>query len=645
MDIKNTIPQIIHQIQEENDTSQLSVYLSALYDTWILKHPLWQYKLWSLQDVKTLIQNNFPDLFKYNVNDEFLLRVARNFILYSEGGVFVDSDFKCIQPFDHLIEDVSFSLFTDPHDINNQILSDSIVISKKEHPFLKFIISHLKENLEHCIEIAGNTFINEMFCKYSAKDEISILPFSIGNPCTRYEIKICEHQLFLKDYIQEKASKAYAICYYKKEKRNKGRIMPKRLTDVLYISTSVGCVGGAFNAGYRIHMGLRKIGLRSKMLVLNSGMTANRNIFDEVHIASREKDEICGYDRDMLPLQVYPQYSISTHGFSPAVVGIDLIKNIEQFNPKIVVLHGINGGFVTIEDIGRIQGKVIWRLPDCWAFTGGCYYYGDCKRYLTECGKCPKLGSIDDNDLSYEIWKRKEEAWKKIDMTVVVPTLWMKNVVENSVLLKDKEVHVIPNGLDLELYYPVNKQIARKALKISLNKKIILFGAINAFDPRKGFQFLLKALRILSEKHKDEYYFVVFGADTQVLDLDIPTKFLGYIRDQYILQLAYSAADVMIVPSLEEAFGQTVTEAMACATPVISFLGTGPESIIEHKKTGYLARYVDERDLSEGIEWSLSSRELIDELSNNARICIEKKYDIKIIARQYEELFNQLLSK
>jgi glycosyl transferase, group 1/2 family protein len=174
---------------------------------------------------------------------------------------------------------------------------------------------------------------------------------------------------------------------------------------------------------------------------------------------------------------------------------------------------------------------------------------------------------------------------------------------------------------------------------------VILYGATNAInDRRKGFSLLLQALQSLSGAYKNEYYLVIFGAERQRLDLDIPFRFMGYVRDHQILQALYSAADVMVVPSLEEAFGQTVTEAMACATPVVSFLETGPESIIEHKRTGYLARYADEKDLAAGIEWVLSSTKLNDELSVNARARIEESYDIRIIAKQYEKLYHQLLN-
>ena len=195
--------------------------------------------------------------------------------------------------------------------------------------------------------------------------------------------------------------------------------------------------------------------------------------------------EKVGYHNDLEPLKQYPAYNMASHTFAPAMAGTDVNRYIDIFNPKIVQIHWINAGYIKIEDLGKIKKKIVWRLADCWPLTGGCYYYGDCKRYLTGCGKCPKLGSEDMDDLSHEIWKRKEKAWKEMDMVIVVPTLWMKQCVENSTLLKGRDVFVIPNGLDLDKFYPVRKEVAREVLNIPSDKKVILYGATNAINDRR----------------------------------------------------------------------------------------------------------------------------------------------------------------
>ena len=168
-------------------------------------------------------------------------------------------------------------------------------------------------------------------------------------------------------------------------------------------------------------------------------------------------------------------------------------------------------------------------------------------------------------------------------------------------------------------------------------------GATNESNEwRKGYGVWEEALQKLNKKRKDEYLIVICGADEQKGNLSIANRFIGYVRDHYILQSLYSAADVMIVPSLEEAFGQTVTESMACMTPVVSFFETGPAGIIEHKETGYLAKYGDVEDLAVGIEWVLEDPARLNALSKSARHRIEITYDIKVVAEQYRELYEQI---
>ena len=98
----------------------------------------------------------------------------------------------------------------------------------------------------------------------------------------------------------------------------------------------------------------------------------------------------------------------------------------------------------------------------------------------------------------------------------------------------------------------------------------------------------------------------------------------------------------MVVPSTQEAFGQTVIEAMACAVPVVAFTATGPGGIVEHRHTGYLAQYGDAEDLARGIEWVLEDHQRREELCVNAREKVLNTYDIRLVVQQYIRLYDSL---
>lgn len=139
----------------------------------------------------------------------------------------------------------------------------------------------------------------------------------------------------------------------------------------------------------------------------------------------------------------------------------------------------------------RLDLPLVWTCHDMWAFTGGCHYSGNCDRYTKSCGSCPQLHSGTDRDLSRWVWQRKHQAWKELNLTIVTPSKWLAECARNSSLCQGLRIEVIPNGLDTQIYKPINKQQARNILGLPLDAQIILFGAIGATSaPRKGFQLL-----------------------------------------------------------------------------------------------------------------------------------------------------------
>jgi glycosyltransferase involved in cell wall biosynthesis len=317
-------------------------------------------------------------------------------------------------------------------------------------------------------------------------------------------------------------------------------------------------------------------------------------------------------------------------------------------HPDIIHLHWIPQGFVSINSLQNIACPIVWTLHDSWPFTGGCHLPYDCERYKDSCGSCPALGSTSEQDISRWVFKRKKQAWKSLDITLVSPSFWLARCAQESSLFGGRRIEVIPNGLDLSTFQVMDKQSARSFFSLSGKTKVILFCAVNGLqDHNKGFHFLRSALADLAKSgHGANLELAIAGSIIQddLPDLGVKTTQFGYIRDDYILNRLYSAADVVIIPSYQEAFGQTATESMACGTPVIAFAATGLLDIVDHQVNGYLARPFDTLDLAEGIHWVL---ELADysTLSKNARKKVENYFDSNIVTAKYINLYEQILRK
>jgi glycosyltransferase involved in cell wall biosynthesis len=407
---------------------------------------------------------------------------------------------------------------------------------------------------------------------------------------------------------------------------------------VLHLSTSDIDNGGA-RAAYRLHQGLQRLGTSSQMLV--------RAKFgrDDSVIAEKSLLTKLGPPSSDLPLRLYPDRYWAM--FAPQWFPDVLASRVKQLNPDIIHLQWVCNGYLQIETLPKFQQPLVWTLHDMWPFTGGCCYNRGCDKFQDACGDCPHLNSGKSRDLSRWVWQRKAKAWANLNLTIVATSSWMAECARASSLFRHLRIETIPLGLDTDTYKPIDKRFARDLLNLPQDKQLVLFGAINpTADPRKGFDLLLPALQRLSESGwQDRLELVVFGASApeQPIDLGFKAHYLGFIQDDLALALVYAAADVTIVPSKQEAFGQTASESLSCGTPVVAFNSTGLKDIVDDRHNGYLATPFASEDLANGIEWVLADRERYQKLQYYAREKSLREFAAATQARRHVALYEEIL--
>ena len=399
--------------------------------------------------------------------------------------------------------------------------------------------------------------------------------------------------------------------------------------------------GGAARAAYRLHRTLLDRGIDSHMLV----QSKSSDDFTVETISNTKIQKGLNILRpiiDNIPVRFYENRTKTF--FSPSWFGFSkIIEKINEINPDIVHLHWICGGMIKIEDLSRIKAPIVWTLHDNWAFTGGCHIMWECEKYNYSCGACPRLGSSKENDLSRKIFTRKQKTFSQIaNMTIVGLSKWLNDCSSSSTLLKNKKHINLPNLIDTNIFKPFDKDKSRELWNLPKDKKLVLFGSISATsDVNKGFKELSQALHKLTNKNIE---FIVFGSSKpkESQEFGFKTRYLGHLHNDVSLVTLYSAVDVMIVPSLQEAFGQTASESMACGTPVVAFATTGLLDIIEHETNGYLAKPFETDDLACGIEWVLNTPDY-DELCVNARKKVLRDFDSAVVGNRYIELYEDIL--
>jgi glycosyltransferase involved in cell wall biosynthesis len=316
----------------------------------------------------------------------------------------------------------------------------------------------------------------------------------------------------------------------------------------------------------------------------------------------------------------------------------------------IINLHWINGGYLSItslKKLGALNKPIVWTLHDMWAFTGGCHYSLDCKKFQSQCNNCPSLKNAGDQDLSNKIFNQKK-FFQDINLTLVTCSKWLKQEAEQSKLFCSKRVENIPNPLDIEFYRPISIKDARHKLRLSENKFYILFGAMNIVDLRKGFDKLLHSLNKLAEElpdYKNQIEVMVFGKANEKLLNSIPYKrhYFGNLKNEDDIVAVYNSADIFVAPSIQDNLPNTVLESLSCGTPVVAYNVGGFPDMINHLKNGYLAEPGSIEDLTEGIKRYLTNEKDYQSQSTYAREKVEKYFNQNEIARKYIQLYGSLI--
>ena len=401
--------------------------------------------------------------------------------------------------------------------------------------------------------------------------------------------------------------------------------------------------GGAAIATYRLHRGLRSIGIKSKLLVRSKKTT------DISVIGPSTK-----WQKILALLRAYSEgfwlqrYHDRSGLFSSAWVLEGLASCVERLKPDVVHLFWVTSGFLRIETLRNIKTPIVWTLHDMWPFTGGCHYDNECGKFSQSCGDCPVLRSDREKDLSRQVWRRKQKAWRGLPIVVVATSHWLAEMARSSSLFGDKRVVVIPNGLDTEVYKPIDKAAARAAFNLPPDKHLVLFSAFNATsDKRKGSEFLAGALERMSKDgwgSKTELVIIGASSSEHSVDLGMKVHYIERLHDEISQVLLYSAADVVVAPSIQENLSNAVMESLACGTPVVAFDIGGMPDMIDHQENGYLAIPFDVSDLAKGIMWVLEDKNRHISLSHRACKTVIERFSIGSIARQYQALYQSLVN-
>jgi glycosyltransferase involved in cell wall biosynthesis len=418
---------------------------------------------------------------------------------------------------------------------------------------------------------------------------------------------------------------------------------------ILHLSTS-DSGGGAFRAAQRLHCELRRIGQDSRMLVLRRG-TGD----DTVAALKPPQDFLSRARRSLRARRIWRDYD-AYRATLPA--GIEPFSDDRSEFAGLIVPQLGECDLINIHWVAGLldyqsffahyprQVPLVWRLADMGALTGGCHYTQGCEKFAARCGACPQLGSSDENDLSRQIWTRKKQSLEQVGpggLHIVGTSRWIAAEACRSSLLGRFPISVIPNGLDVEDFAPRDRMFCRELWNIPRDAAVVLFAAESVANVRKGFRHLADA--VAGIRDVERLLLVSVGGGKCELPHGVRHLPMGRVNNDRMLSTLYSAADVFVIPSLQESFGQTVIESLACGTPVVGFDAGGIPDMVRPGQTGWLAPVGDTAALREAIAQALRDPEKRLEMGQNCRRVAVEEYSLDVQARAYLALYETLVPR
>ena len=421
---------------------------------------------------------------------------------------------------------------------------------------------------------------------------------------------------------------------------------------ILHISFS-DSFGGASRAAYRIHSAIsrRSKNTKSIMSVAHkaSGDTSVLKYEPSAHIKLFNKIRLkyLSLRRSQFTYEFDRYHSTASYGTGMYDTCMELIQHLHI---DIVHLHWLGDSTLSIEEVGRLPVPIVVTLHDCWFFLGSEHYPSFIDQHAFDFVDGYSNHS-PHKCLNRHTWLRKDIAWRHTNINFVATSHWLRKLASKSQLTRKTNIVQIPYPLDTLFWRPIERHYACKELGLNSTTKYILYGADGGtVDYRKGSDLLYSALQQYPETEfliKHGYELLIFGQDESSfnpLPSCIPIRCVGRINDDSILRALYSVADVMIVPSRQEAFGQTASEALSCGTPVLSFCSTGLSSVVTHKRTGYLVKQLSPHALLDGLSWLLEDACRLQKISIDSRLYALNTWDPLVIATKYTDLYRAILS-
>jgi glycosyltransferase involved in cell wall biosynthesis len=319
---------------------------------------------------------------------------------------------------------------------------------------------------------------------------------------------------------------------------------------------------------------------------------------------------------------------------------------LDKLQPDLISIHNIHGSGWPLEFVRACARRVptVWTLHDMWAITGRCVYSFDCNRYINGCdAKCPspnEYPALTPNRI-HEAWIEKRNLVDEIrNLVGVAPSIWLVNAGKSGIW-KNRRLEHIPNGIPQDVFRPIERRIARTALGLACEGRVMIAAADNLLERRKGGELLQGAIARL--KTKSLTLITIGNTALKMPTAGINYVHLGHIASERLRALVFNSGDFLVHPAPVDNMPLVVLESLACGVPVVGFSVGGIPEMVRTNQTGWLAPQVCAESLATTIDAAFDFIANNRDLRTQCRAVAEAEYSVSMYNDRYEKLFQSIL--
>jgi glycosyltransferase involved in cell wall biosynthesis len=327
------------------------------------------------------------------------------------------------------------------------------------------------------------------------------------------------------------------------------------------------------------------------------------------------------------------------------------LLNLSPQHPDILHAHVLHSGYFDLGMLPKLSCRIptVITLHDEWMMTGYCACTLGCERWKLGCGQCPDLTiypAIKRDATAYN-WKRKQDIYERSRFYIATPSKWLMDKVNCSILnFGIIESRVIPNGVDLLMFHPSDKQSARQALDLPRDTWIGLFVGHGTQSNKLKDYFTIKeaVLKFAAQSTMQKHILICLGekgSDQRTGSTLI--RFLGYQSNLEKVAQYYRASDVYLHGTRADNFPNSILEALACGIPVVATSVGGIPEQIDDGLTGFLVPPGDSSAMAMRMRQLQENDELRQKMSIRAADSAKRRFGLERMVEDYLAWYKEIL--